>query len=125
MPGQPSLRISFSRGERPYLFWVSHWTVAPVGRARYKILSKKFEDKTIEVLVIQESQGRRDTVAQVTLPNDLPSGWISRWVDILSGDLKTQFEVFDLRSIQTAEEWRDIAARLGWSAGRQSESHAS
>ena len=117
----PTLRINFAKGERPYLFWVSRWAYLDSERIRYKILSKQISHGALEVLVVQEqSGGNRDTVAQLTLPARLPGGWLSRWVEMLSGELKAQFEVFDLRGVQTPEEWRRVVNRLGWSLGSES-----
>jgi hypothetical protein len=110
-----SLRIRLAAGERPYLFWVSHWTQQPEGRCRYKILSKALPDRSLEVIVLQEgTRPRRQPIAQLQIPSDSPSGWLERWVETLAEELETRFERFDLRSIESVEEWRTLARRLGW-----------
>ncbi len=110
-----SLRIRFSAGERPHLFWVSHWSEEPEGRCRYKILSKSLPDRSLEVLVLEEgSRVRHRAVAQIQLPADSPSGRLERWVETLAEDIGARFELFDLRHVQSAKEWCAVARRLGW-----------
>lgn len=115
-PGLPgTLRIRFSGGERPHLFWISAWTQQPEGRCRYKVLSKSRADRSVEVLVLQDgARGLRQPVARLDVPEDSPAGWLDRWVETLADELCTHFERFDLRGIATAEEWREVARRLGW-----------
>ncbi len=118
-PLPASLRIRFSAGERPYLFWVSGWSEPPEGRCRYKILSKSLPDRSLDVLVLQEGGGvRRQTVASIQVPADSPAGWLERWVDTVAGELAVRFERFDLRYIENVNEWRSIAKRLGWTLER-------
>ena len=111
-----SLRIRFAAGERPHLFWVSHWTQEPEGRRRYKILSKSLPDGSLEVLVLQEGHDvQRRPVAQLQVPSDSPAGWLELWVETLAGELQTRFQRFDLRSVENVDEWRALAQKLGWS----------
>ena len=109
------LRIRFPEGERPHLFWISTWTNSPDVRARYKVLSKRREDASIEVVVIEE-QGRRGRwcIAREDIAANVPSGWLSRWVSELGSSLGIDFQRFDLRSIESEAEWQEMARRLGW-----------
>ena len=114
-----SLRIRFSAGERPYLFWVSDWSDPPEGRSRYKILSKSLPDRSLDVLVLQEGGPvQRRALAQIQVPVDSPAGWLERWVDMLGAELAVRFECFDLRDVENVNEWRSIAQRLGWTRDR-------
>lgn len=111
-----SLRIHFEKGERPYIFWVSHWVPHDGDRCRFKVLSKSLPDRALEILVLREGAAtRRKTLAHLELPAGFPSGWLERWVETLAGELETRFEAFDLKSIQTHAEWQEVAVRLGWS----------
>jgi hypothetical protein len=110
-----NLRIQFHDGERPHVFWVSDWTKPPDPPARYKVLSKRRANGSIEVIVIEESEERgRQCLAREDIPADAPAGWLSRWVSELAGSIGVSFERFDLRSIETEGEWRETAERLGW-----------
>ncbi len=114
-----SLRIRFAAGERPYLFWVSDWSDPPEERSRYKVLSKSLPDRSLDVLVLQESGPlQRQTLAHIQVPTDSPAGWLERWVDMLGAELAVRFERFDLRDVEDVNEWRSIAQRLGWTRHR-------
>lgn len=112
------LRIRFPEGERPHIFWVSTWTNGPDTRSRYKVLSKRREDASIEVVVIEE-QGKRSRrcIAREDIPANAPAGWLSRWVSELGSSLGIDFQRFDLRSIESETEWQETARRLGWTLG--------
>lgn len=110
-----SLRIRFAAGERPHLFWLSRCEVSSRSDSTFKILSKSLADGTIEVIVIEEpSRGRRRPLAQVELPPETPAGWLTRWVDMVSNELGRGFHRYDLRTVDSADEWRAVAAKLGW-----------
>jgi hypothetical protein len=120
-----SLRISFAAGERPYMFWVSHWTRQPEGRLRFKVLSKSFPDRSLEVLVLAEgTRALRRPMASLHVSPDFPTGWLEHWIQTLATELGTRFELFDLRSIESAEEWWAIARRLGWTLSSDQHSAA-
>jgi hypothetical protein len=109
------LRIRFALGERPHWFWVSDWTPLEGGAARYKVLSKRRADGSLEVLVIEErAAGERRPLAQRDLEPGAAAGWLERWVEDLSESLAARFHGFDLRRIETEGEWRETAGRLGW-----------
>jgi len=114
--GYPAtLRIHFSRGERPYIFWISNWVPQDGEEWRFKVISKHHADRTLEVLVIQEgSDSRRKSIGHLKLPRDHPSGWLENWVRSLEDELGTRFHSYDLRNVQTQEEWQEVATRLGW-----------
>ncbi|MFQ5514262.1 MAG: hypothetical protein ACE5FG_07440 [Myxococcota bacterium] len=115
VPLPSTLRIRFRAGERPHLFWVTRWHRDPTERYRFKVLSKARADRTIEVIVLREGERmRRQPLVHLELPADVPSGWLERWIDTLSTELGTRFESFDLRDVGSADEWRRVAARLGW-----------
>jgi hypothetical protein len=79
------------------------------------VLSKQRRDGQLEALVVSERRdGTRLPLGQVRIPGDAPSGWVSRWVDTLAGELEVEFEPVDLSPVRTAEEWRAWARRLGW-----------
>jgi hypothetical protein len=111
------LRIRFALGERPHWFWVSEWTPLDGAAARYKVLSKRRADGSLEVLVIEErTAGGRRPLLQRELEPGAPAGWLERWVEDLSESLAATFHAFDLRGIETEIEWRETAGRLGWLA---------
>jgi len=89
-------------------------------RVRYKVLSKSRPNRTLEVLVLQQGHARK-ALAHIEVPAHFPAGWLERWVRSLGTDLGSQFQEFDLRHIQTPEEWTQIATRLGWSSGRSTQ----
>ncbi len=101
------------------MFWVSDWSEPPEDRCRYKILSKLRPDRSLDVLVLREGgQVRRRPIASVQVPADSPAGWLERWVDTVGGELAVRFERFDLRHVESANEWRTLAQRLGWTRER-------
>ena len=112
------LRIRFGRGERPYLFWVSASRDACPPRASgpsvYKILTKRMPDQRIEALVLQEALHKRWSLAHVVIPADSPAGWLDHWVGLVAEELGTHFQRFDLGSVETRDEWNEVALRLGW-----------
>ena len=106
-------------GERPHLFWVS--AGAALGdHVRYKILSKRRSDSSIEVIVIEEGSGQtRRCLRRKDIPAGTPAGWLSRWVSELASSLGIRFHCFDLREIENEAEWRERAKQLGWTRGER------
>ncbi|MCP4006770.1 MAG: hypothetical protein GY725_21530 [bacterium] len=120
-----TLRIQFAEGERPHVFWISRWQRGRSQAQRYKVLSKRLKDGTLDVWVIEESiSGARRRLARETVPADLPAGWLTHWVSALGESLGTSFSKFDLSRIQDREEWRRVARDLGWTRGDSSEDTA-
>lgn len=114
MPGV-SLKISFARGERPHLFWVSDWSAALGSWRRWKILSKRTASGAIDVCVVEErSDGQRRTLARHTLPPDQPAGWLDRWANDFASDLEVKLLRFDLRGVRSEAEWLERVRTLGW-----------
>ncbi len=117
-----NLRIRFAEGERPHLFWVSARADVPGRNVRYKILSKRRPDGSIEVIVIEEGSGpTRRCLKREDIPAGTPAGWLSRWVDELASSLGIRFQCFDLREIESEAEWQERAERLGWTRGTRGE----
>ena len=119
-PLPTTLHIDFAAGERPHRFWVSDWTRATSEgaheRSRYKILSKRHVDRSLEVLVLEEVRSGRVTARRLArIPPTTPSGWLTHWVEKLASDLDISFHPFDLSDIESVEEWRHATRRLGWS----------
>ena len=115
-----NLRIRFAEGERPHLFWVSARADVPGRNVRYKILSKRRPDGSIEVIVIEEGSGpTRRCLKREDIPAGTPAGWLSRWVDELASSLGIRFQCFDLREIESEAEWQERAERLGWTRGER------
>jgi len=104
------LRIRFADGERPHLFWVS----PTAGGRRFKILSKKRLDGSVEALVIEEAARQRRPLARVEVEPSAPAGWLSHWVDTVATELRVDFRFFDLRAVSSADEWNRVADQLGW-----------
>jgi hypothetical protein len=106
-----ALHIAFASGERPHRFWVAGSRAGSV----HKILSKSLPDRSLDVVVVEEGPDRRRrTLARVQVPRSFPSGWLERWVEVLAEELSLRFRSYDLRDIETVEEWRIVAARYGW-----------
>ncbi len=115
-----NLRICFAEGERPHLFWVSARADLGGRNVRYKILSKRRPDGSIEVIVIEDCSGQaRRCIKREDIPARTPAGWLSRWVSELASALGIRFHCFDLREIETEAEWQDRAERLGWTRGER------
>lgn len=114
-----SLRIHFTRGERPYVFWVSEWSRQAAPHCRYKILSKRRADAALEVLVVEEREdGGRRALAEEIVPADHPSGWLERWAEDFGASVGVRLQSFDLRHVETRDEWSALAETLGWSHAR-------
>jgi hypothetical protein len=79
------------------------------------VLSKRRADQSLLVLVVEEQlRGTRRGVLRLEVPADAPSGWLGHLVGRLEDDLRTRFECFDLQAVESADEWRATARRLGW-----------
>ncbi len=117
-----NLRIRFAEGERPHLFWVSARADVVGRKVRYKILSKRRPDSSIEVIVIEEGSGQtRRCLKREDVPAGTPAGWLSRWVSELASSLGIRFHCFDLREIESEAEWQERTERLGWTRGPRGE----
>lgn len=64
--------------------------------------------------VDDSTEGLPRTLARVQVPRDFPAGWLERWVEVLAEELSLRFRSYDLRDIETVEEWRSVARRYGW-----------
>lgn len=109
--GPGVLHVHFARGERPHLFWVSS------GPAPLKVLSKRRADGTLEVLVVQDGGAQRQVLVRSEVPADAPSGWLSHWVERFAEEQGARFRRYDLRHVESAEQWLETAAELGWLGG--------
>ena len=110
-----NLRIRFTEGERPHLFWISTRSEVLGRSVRYKILSKRRPDSSIEVIVIEEGNGQtRRCLKREDVPAGTPAGWLSHWVSELASSLGIRFHCFDLREIESEAEWQEKAESLGW-----------
>ena len=107
-----TLRIAFAAGERPYAFWVSQRSDPG---ARFKVLSKRLPDRSLDVLVVEEPPSARPRgIARLDVPATAPSGWLDHWVQTLGRDLGVEFVRFDVSSVANVEEWRAHVRRMGW-----------
>lgn len=110
-----TLRIQFVAGERPYAFWVSAQGKPGV---RYKVLSKRLPDRSMDVLVVEQARrGRPRGIARLDVPASAPSGWLDHWVETLGRDLGVEFVRFDVSAVGSLEDWRSHVRRMGWGAG--------
>ncbi len=124
-PAGSTLQIRFAAGERPHLFWVSRWEHGRDEATRYKVLTKRRSDASLDVLVLEERiSGPRRRLARESVPSTRPSGWLSHWVSELERSLDTRFVEFDLRRVESRDEWRRIARRLGWSLAEEPRENA-
>ena len=113
-----SLRIHFGRGERPHVFWISPETDVDGRRTTFKVLSKSYSDGRLDVLLLEEpDRGRRRPIARLAVPSDAPSGWLYQWITRVEDELGVRFSRYDLRRVDTPEQWRQTADRLGWLRG--------
>jgi hypothetical protein len=106
--GPGVLHVHFARGERPHVFWVSP------GPTPIKVLSKRRADGSLEVLVVREDGRQRQVLARSEVPADAPSGGLSHWVERFAEEQGTRFRRYDLRHVESAEQWLEAAAELGW-----------
>jgi len=106
-----ALRIRFVDGERPHLFWLA---TSERDKITFKVLSKRDRQSRIVVLVVEDAGRARRVLAHRSLPLDVPSGWLSQWVARLERDLMVRFRCYDLRHVQTKEEWVRTVKALGW-----------
>ncbi len=109
--GPGALHVHFARGERPHLFWVSP------GPDPIKVLSKRCADGSVEVLIVQDAGSQRQVLARTEVPADAPSGWLVHWVERFAEEQGTRFRRYDLRHVESAEQWLETAAELGWLRG--------
>ena len=107
------LHVHFARGERPHLFWVS------AGPQPIKVLSKRCADGSLEVLVVRDAGAQRQVLARTEVPVDAPSGSLTHWVERFSEEQGTPFRRYDLRHVESAEQWLETAAELGWLRGQR------
>jgi len=116
--GPGVLHVHFARGERPHLFWVSP-APDPI-----KVLSKRCADGSLEVLIVHDAGAQRQVLAHTEVPADAPSGGLAHWVERWAEELGTRFRRYDLRHVESAEQWLETAAELGW-VGRTGREHRS
>ena len=110
-PTPATLRIRFGQGERPHLFWVG----ADASRKlRIKVLSKRTRDGRLVMRVLEESGRARRLLVDRELERSTPSGWIEHWVDRLGHELGVTLRCYDLRHVETPEQWTAVAHALGW-----------
>ena len=109
--GPGVLHVHFARGERPHLFWVSP------GPEPTKVLSKRCADGSLEVLIVRDAGLQRLLLARTEVPADAPSGWLAHWVERFAEEQGTRFRRYDLRHVESAEQWLETAAELGWLRG--------
>jgi hypothetical protein len=110
-PGPGALHVHFARGERPHVFWVSP------GPDPIKVLSKRRGDGSLEVLIVQDAGPKRQVLTRTEVPADAPSGWLAHWVERFAEEQGTRFQRYDLRHVESAEQWLETAAELGWLRG--------
>ena len=109
--GAGVLHVHFARGERPHLFWVSP------GPSPLKVLSKSRADGSLEVLIVRDAGPQRQVLARTDVPADAPSGWLAHWVERFAEEQGTRFRRYDLRHVESAEQWLETAKELGWLQG--------
>jgi hypothetical protein len=69
------------------------------------------------VLIVQDAEIQRQVLARTEVPSDAPSGWLVHWVERFAEEQGKSFRRYDLRHVESAEQWLETATELGWLRG--------